>query len=435
MSGKATFSRTVSGASRLGLWKIIATGPGRSASPSPIPGQVDRPHGRLVKPSEQVEQRRLARAGRPDQRRSSRRGRPRSRGLEGHGGGARPRRRCGQRRRSARAADASSLEPPVAQPDLAIAAAETAALWVTTTHGRALPRRSRSRSITRPAVSSSSSPVGSSARASRWAVGEGDRQARAGELAAGELAGARVRAPGRVRTCSSTSSRQSSSPAESPRRCATARFSATERWPIRFACWYTTPTWRARSRARSSSERRDIRSPATWTVPPSGSSSPARQASRVDLPDPEGPVTATSSPGSSRQRDTPAARASRRRRRGRSGTGCAPRGRRSCRPPHRVRHDPPRVDVVGTLGPGQRQRPAACRCGRRRSARLRRSPPSRSPALGGARGQVGDPDRVPGRRATADRRREGLDRASSAARLPATVSGAGAGDSSKPDRC
>ena len=42
------------------------------------------------------------------------------------------------------------------------------------------------------------------------------------------------------------------------------------------------------ARARSSSGRRESRSPATRTVPPSGSSSPARQASSVDLPEPDG---------------------------------------------------------------------------------------------------------------------------------------------------
>ena len=56
---------------------------------------------------------------------------------------------------------------------------------------------------------------------------------------------------------------------------------------------------RARMRARDSSGRRESRSPATETMPPSGSSRPARQDSSVDLPDPEGPVTATISPGSS----------------------------------------------------------------------------------------------------------------------------------------
>ena len=46
-----------------------------------------------------------------------------------------------------------------------------------------------------------------------------------------------------------------------------------------------------------------MRVPSTLTLPPSGSSSPARQASSVDLPEPDGPVTATSSPRSQRQRD------------------------------------------------------------------------------------------------------------------------------------
>ena len=40
ISGRATFSLTVSGASRLGPWKIIATRAGRNSSRSPIAGQV-----------------------------------------------------------------------------------------------------------------------------------------------------------------------------------------------------------------------------------------------------------------------------------------------------------------------------------------------------------------------------------------------------------
>ncbi len=59
------------------------------------------------------------------------------------------------------------------------------------------------------------------------------------------------------------------------------------------------PTWRARSRARVGSGWWLMRCPPTRTVPPSGSSSPARQDSSVDLPEPEGPTTATKSPGRS----------------------------------------------------------------------------------------------------------------------------------------
>ena len=79
---------------------------------------------------------------------------------------------------------------------------------------------------------------------------------------------------------------------------------ATLRWSKRLPLWNSTPIFRARSDARARSGRRVIGSPATRTGPPSGSSRPARQASSVDLPDPEGPTTATISPRSTRS-DTP----------------------------------------------------------------------------------------------------------------------------------
>ncbi len=72
----------------------------------------------------------------------------------------------------------------------------------------------------------------------------------------------------------------------------------------RLADWNSRPIRRARRPARSYSGRRVMVSPATFTVPPSGSSSPARQASRVDLPEPDGPTTATISPAPT-ARETP----------------------------------------------------------------------------------------------------------------------------------
>ena len=42
-----------------------------------------------------------------------------------------------------------------------------------------------------------------------------------------------------------------------------------------------------------------MRSPATMTVPPVGRSRPATRLSRVDLPLPDGPITATDSPAAS----------------------------------------------------------------------------------------------------------------------------------------
>ncbi len=73
---------------------------------------------------------------------------------------------------------------------------------------------------------------------------------------------------------------------------------------MRLPLWKSKPMEPARTAARTASGRRDMRSPAIWTTPPSGSSSPAMQASSVDFPEPDGPMTATSSPGAAVS-DTP----------------------------------------------------------------------------------------------------------------------------------
>src|SRR3569623_3634466 len=56
------------------------------------------------------------------------------------------------------------------------------------------------------------------------------------------------------------------------------------------------PTLRPRKRARSSSLSSPSGSPATITVPVSARSSPAMTISRVDFPDPEGPMRPIASP-------------------------------------------------------------------------------------------------------------------------------------------
>ena len=54
--------------------------------------------------------------------------------------------------------------------------------------------------------------------------------------------------------------------------------------------------WRARNRASALSPRVSMRCPATVTVPAVGRSSPAIRLSRVDFPDPDGPLIAATSP-------------------------------------------------------------------------------------------------------------------------------------------
>lgn len=62
--------------------------------------------------------------------------------------------------------------------------------------------------------------------------------------------------------------------------------------------WRTMPTCRRRNMVRSVSDMSARSVDPTWTGPESGRLSPARRWSRVDLPDPEGPSTATISPAS-----------------------------------------------------------------------------------------------------------------------------------------
>ncbi|MGX1250521.1 hypothetical protein RKD48_003032 [Streptomyces ambofaciens] len=64
-------------------------------------------------------------------------------------------------------------------------------------------------------------------------------------------------------------------------------------WPN----WNTNPKSERRSALRWASDIADSSRPLYVIVPESGGTMPARQCSSVDLPDPEGPITATTSPG------------------------------------------------------------------------------------------------------------------------------------------
>ena len=75
-----------------------------------------------------------------------------------------------------------------------------------------------------------------------------------------------------------------------------ATFSSTVMPSRRLKNWKTMPMWRRRSRARSSSACPVTSSPATKIVPSSATSSPATRLSSVDLPHPEGPISAANWP-------------------------------------------------------------------------------------------------------------------------------------------
>src|SRR2546421_3609550 len=85
---------------------------------------------------------------------------------------------------------------------------------------------------------------------------------------------------------------------------ASVTFPPTVRVSSRLADWNSIPMRRARRPARSGSGRRVMTSPPTSTLPPFGSSRPARQANSVDFPEPGGPTTPPISPAST-VRETP----------------------------------------------------------------------------------------------------------------------------------
>ncbi|MNT29391.1 hypothetical protein D3C72_1651270 [compost metagenome] len=69
-------------------------------------------------------------------------------------------------------------------------------------------------------------------------------------------------------------------------------FSSALRLPSSWKLWNTKPTRWARSAARSSSSMAKMSSPASFTVPRVGVSSPAMIDSKVLLPEPEAPTMA-----------------------------------------------------------------------------------------------------------------------------------------------
>ena len=77
-------------------------------------------------------------------------------------------------------------------------------------------------------------------------------------------------------------------------------FSSTLMPSSRLKNWKTMPMWRApHDRASSSSLLPMSDSPASDDSPSVGVSSPATRLSSVDFPQPDGPITATNSPGAS----------------------------------------------------------------------------------------------------------------------------------------
>ena len=73
-------------------------------------------------------------------------------------------------------------------------------------------------------------------------------------------------------------------------------FSAAVSIGSRLKNWKMNPMWSRRSLVSSVSSSAVISTPATETSPDVGLSSPARMCISVDLPEPDGPITAVSRP-------------------------------------------------------------------------------------------------------------------------------------------
>ena len=115
-------------------------------------------------------------------------------------------------------------------------------------------------------------------------------------LAAGELRRAGARGGRRARPTRSASSKNSGSGFSPAIESGSVMFSSAVSIGRRLKNWKTKPMWRRRSFVRSESSSVVISVPAISTEPEVGLSSPARMCISVDLPDPDGPMTAVSRP-------------------------------------------------------------------------------------------------------------------------------------------
>ncbi len=97
-------------------------------------------------------------------------------------------------------------------------------------------------------------------------------------------------------TLSISSSNQASSGFSPAIESGSSTFSSAVSIGSRLKNWKMKPMWRRRSRVSSLSFISSICSPAITTSPAVGLSSPARMCISVDLPEPDGPITAVSSP-------------------------------------------------------------------------------------------------------------------------------------------
>ena len=354
----------------------MATGPGRSAGRAPIAGHSRVPVVGVSSPAMQVRQRALARSGRPDEgdavagadlERDAVDGDDRLRaGVERPGETAGPhdrKRSCGRCRvrgwSGAIGRDHALIPPPdrrrAERSDRRWPRATGRAWRRSRPHRRArLDAAARRR---RREVSSSTSPVGSSASTTRRIVGEGDGEAGSGRLAARQGRGRRRRAVGQsdgIEQFERCGRDRRGRRAAAPARTLPATVRCSKRLPV----WNSTPIIRARRAARARSGRRVIGSPAMRTlaavgVVEAGEAGEQRRLPRSRRPDHGDDLAAVDPQRHAAQGErlvvAGVEEAVEVHRVDRSGRGSG-HGHVS-----ESRDVSPRVDVVGTLGTGERE--------------------------------------------------------------------------------
>ena len=389
-SGSATFSMTSSAGTRLGPWNTTPT-----ERPDPFDA---RPARRPVQAGEQVQQRRLARARRPDQRDPH---------ARRHGAvdvpdraHLRPPRRnvrltpvqrtrtCGdpgpaRRRSSAPRTAGSRPHPPVAQGDHPVGGRGQGR--AVTAHDDRHVATGGLRATARGSRPPSWSPARRSARRRAPPPGRPPARPRA-RRARTRRRRARPGRPG-ARPQPDRAEHLVDRPPWAPRRQAPHELDVGRDGQVVEQVPRRGDGRRCARRASgpaSASGRWLIRRPRIQTVPPSGSSRPGQAAQQGRLARPGGPDQRHELARGHVERHTAqgeglvVARAVEAVDRACRDGGCGERGVASCAPPQRVGDDPPRVDVVRTRRARQGQHGLPAALPERVALDGRRAPPCRS---------------------------------------------------------
>ena len=148
-------------------------------------------------------------------------------------------------------------------------------------------------------------PVGSSASTTRGSLASARAIATRWRWPPDSAVGRNLaRSASPTRSISSVARRRAARAGRPASSAGNSTFSTAVSSSIRWKAWKTNPTASWRSRARARSLIWSTRLPASRTSPPDGRSSPPSRCSRVDFPQPLGPMMATVSPAAT-SRSTP----------------------------------------------------------------------------------------------------------------------------------